>query len=78
MKLYTKKEENGKIIFEEIKKICGRSIDEVMTILEGLNMEEEYDMKLTIKNLIRYQDILEQELQKSISETIEKVLKDEE
>lgn len=74
MKLYIKKEEDGKVIFEEVKTICGRSINEVMGILEGLNMEEEYDMKLTIKNLIKYKKLIDEETNNQIKRAMDKAL----
>lgn len=32
-------------------KICGKSLDEVITILNGLNIERMLDIKMTMKNL---------------------------
>lgn len=50
-----KANENDEVIFQRVKKeditICGKSIDEVIYILNGLEIERQTDIKMTMENL---------------------------
>ena len=57
---------------EEDIKICGRTLKDVIQILNGLDLEKEKEMKLTMENLGKWCELINQE----ISQHQEKVLKD--
>ena len=50
-----KTNENDEVTFQRVKEeditICGRTIEEVITILSALDIERETEIKMTMKNL---------------------------
>lgn len=45
----------------EKKTICGRTVDEVITILNGLDLERQLDIKVTMENLsYLFEEIMKQ------------------
>lgn len=79
LEYYRKKEDTdtNSIIFEQVKeediKICGKSLKEVITILQGLDLERTLDIQMTMKNL----DMLFKELTKRDEEAYQKWLKNQ-
>jgi len=74
--LYKKEEnkETGVIKFTPIdsakETICGRTIEEIITILTCLDLEKEYEMKLTLKNLQSFEEFLIKEKEEIIDKMI--------
>jgi hypothetical protein len=58
--------ENNTIEFKRVNpediKICDKSVEEVIQILEGLELERIYDMKLTMTNLKKWIELINSEL----------------
>ena len=81
---YRKKEdENGNIIFELVKDgditILGKSLIEVIDILNALDIERITNIKMTMENLKIYQELLEKEYYDSIKNVMSKIrLKEDE
>lgn len=72
---YRKKiDEDGNIVFEKVKeediKICGKRIEEVITILNGLDIEKRYQIEMTMENLIKYKEIIDAEINKQLEESL--------
>ncbi len=69
-----KVDEDGNIVFEKVKeediKICGKRIEEVITILDGLDIEKRYQIEMTMENLIKYKEILDAEINKKLEESL--------
>ena len=61
---------NGRVTYRPINimeiAICGRTIEEIIDILNALDIERIYDIKMTMSNLKRYIEIYQKE-QKEIS-----------
>ena len=75
--LYEKIEnEDGTITYKpyDISKttICGRNIEQVIQILNGLDLEKEYEMTLTMGNLDKWGKLIQEDIRKQQ----EKALKD--
>ena len=45
--------------------ICGKSIDEIITILNALDLERITQIKVTMENLAQFKKLLEKELMES-------------
>lgn len=75
--LYEKVEENGIETFKpyDINKatICGRTLEEVIQILQALDLEKEYQMKLTLENLQKWYELWKEEQYKQMNEIINKM-----
>lgn len=52
--------------------ICGRNIEKVMQILNGLDLEKEHEMTLTMENLGKWCELIKDDIRKQQ----EKALKD--
>ena len=65
--LYEKIEKDGEEIYKpyDITKItiCGRTIEQVMQILNGLDLEKEKEMTLTMNNLGKWIDMIKKEIE---------------
>lgn len=73
--LYEKVEDiNGNVTFKpyDINKItiCGRTLQEIMDILGALDLEKEYDLKMTMKNLKQWQEMMYKEQQKEFDKQL--------
>ena len=66
--------ENGEEIYKpyDITKttICGRTLQEIMDILGALDLEKEYDLKMTMKNLKQWQEMMYKEQQKEFDKQL--------
>ena len=78
---YRKKtNEDDEIVFEKVKeediKICGKSIEEITTILNGLDLERITGIKMTMENLgdliNKYIEEQEKIMKKTLFEEIDK------
>ena len=71
-----KYEEDGNIVFEKVKeediKICGKRIEEVIMILNGLDIEKRYQIEMTMENLIKYKEIIDDEINKQLEESLKR------
>lgn len=47
--------------------ICGKSINEVITILGGLELERITEIKMCMENLTKYKEIIDKEMQEIIA-----------
>jgi uncharacterized protein YqgV (UPF0045/DUF77 family) len=77
---YIKKEDiNGNITFEPIDmnevKLMGKSIKEIIIILQGLELERQTGIKMTMKNLQKYIDLIREEQEKMMQESINRMIK---
>ena len=67
-------DEDGNIVFEKVKeediKICGKRLEEVIKILNGLDIEKRYQIEMTMENLIRYKEIIDAEINKQLEESL--------
>lgn len=56
---------NGNITFKPFRywdiTICGKKYEEIVDILNSLDLERQYDMKLTMENLQKWQELLQKE-----------------
>lgn len=78
LEYYRKKDdENGNIIFELVKDeditILGKSLKEVIDILNALDIEKITNIKMTMENLKAYQELLEKEYYNSIKNVMSKI-----
>ncbi len=73
---YKKVEKDGNIIFELVKeediKICGRTLKEVITILQALDIERETNIKMTFENIGKYIDLCSKEQYKRQQEVLKR------
>ena len=71
-----KVDEDGNIVFEKVKeediKICGKRLEEVIKILNGLDIEKRYQIEMTMENLIRYKEIIDDEINKQLEESLKR------
>ena len=56
--------------------ICGRSIDEIVNILTGLDIEKQYKIDVTMENLKSLMEIYQSEVEKSIQNAQIKIVDD--
>ncbi len=73
-----KEDENGNIIFEKIKEedftICGKTIEEIITILQGLDFERETQIKMVMGNLQKYVNFIREDENRAIQEAMTKAI----
>ena len=55
--------------------ICGKPLEEVIQILQALDLEKEYQMKLTLENLQKWFDLMLKQEQKVMDKWIEGIKK---
>ena len=64
------------IYFEKVKeediKICGKTLREVITILNGLEAERITGMELCIENINKYMELILKEQQESLTKALNK------
>lgn len=64
--------EKGEEIYKpyDINKItiCGRTLEEVIQILRTLDLEKEYNLKMTMKNLKQWQEMMLKEYQSNMED----------
>lgn len=76
LNLYKKEEdkETGIINFIPVDAakdtICGRTIEEIIVILNCLDIEKEYQMKMTLENLKSFEEFLVQEREEIINKML--------
>lgn len=62
------------IYFERVKKedikICGKTLEEVIMILNGLEAERITDIKLCLENVNKYIDLILKEQQETLSKAL--------
>lgn len=51
--------------------ICDTPIEEVIKILNGLELERRYDIKMTMENLSKWQEILRKNYEESIKKSLD-------
>ena len=75
-KLYELQEENGNMIFKpyDINKttICGKNLEQIIQILNGIDLEKQNEMMLTMNNLGKWCELIE----KDIKEQQERAIKE--
>lgn len=68
--------ENGEEIYKPYDitktKICGKPLEEVIQILNGLDLEKEKEMLLTMNNLGEWCEMIKEEIKKEQEEAIKK------
>ena len=77
--LYEKIEnEDGTITYKPYDisktKICGKSIEEIIQILNGLDLEKEYKMTLTMENLGKWCELIQDDIKKQQEKTLKNIL----
>ena len=69
------------IYFEKVKeediKICGKTLREVITILNGLEAEKITGMELCLENINEYMELILKEQQESFIKLIKKQIREE-
>ena len=64
------------IYFEKVKeediKICGKSLREVITIINGLEAEKITGMELCMENINKYMELILKEQQESLTKALNK------
>ena len=72
-----KTNENDELVFQRVKeediKICGKTIEEVIRILNGLEFERLTQIEMTMKNLERYYKFIQEEQEKAIEESFKRL-----
>ena len=56
--------------------ICGRTIDEIVRILNGLDIEKQYKIDVTMENLYSLIDLYQNEMHKQMQMSFETITKD--
>ena len=56
--------------------ICGRTIDEIVRILNGLDIEKQYKIDVTMENLYTLMDLYQNEMHKHMQLSFESITKD--
>ena len=73
--------EEDEIKFKKVNpediKICGKTIDEVITILNGLELEKQTQIKMTMGNLGLYIELFNKEQQDIQRKTLERIFNKE-
>lgn len=74
-----KTNEDDEIVFRKVKeediKICGKTVEEVMRILKGLEFERLTQIEMTMKNLERYYKLIREDQEKAIEESFKRLRK---
>ena len=72
-----KTNEDDELVFQRVKeediKICGKTIEEVIRILNGLEFERLTQIEMTMKNLERYYKFIQEEQEKAIEESFKRL-----
>lgn len=78
--LYEKDEIDGEITFRPFDiskiKIYGRTVPEIMQILNGLDLEKEKEMTLTMENLGKWIELIKKEIEEAQKEAINQYLEE--
>ena len=56
--------------------ICGRTIDEIVKILNGLDIEKQYKIDVTMENLYSLMDLYQNEMHKQMQVSFERITRD--
>lgn len=71
-----KTNEDDELVFQRVKeediKICGKTIEEVIRILQGLEFERQTQIEMTMENLERYYKFIREDQETAI-EILEKL-----
>lgn len=74
-----KTNEDDEVVFQRVKeediKICGKTIEEVIRILQGLEFERLTQIEMTMKNLERYYKFIREDQEKVIEESFKRMRK---
>lgn len=74
-----KTNEDDELVFQRVKeediKICGKTIEEVIRILQGLEFERLTQIEMTMKNLERYYKFIREDHEKVIEESFKRMRK---
>ena len=80
--LYEIEENNGNINITPYDisniTICGRKLEQVIQILNGLDLEKEKEMLLIMKNLGKWCELIKDDIRKQQEEAIKNLIKGEE
>lgn len=76
LEYYRMKKDKDVIYFERVKeediKICGKTLREVITILNGLEAEKIAGMELCIENINKYMELILKEQQENLTKALNK------
>ncbi len=74
-----KTNEDDEVIFQKVKEeditIMGKSIEEVIRILKGLEFERLTQIEMTMENLERYYKFIQEDQEKAIEESFKRLRK---
>lgn len=74
-----KTNEDDEVVFQKVKeediKICGKTVEEVIRILNGLEFERLTQIEMTMKNLERYYKLIREDEEKAIEESFKRLRK---
>ena len=72
-----KNNEDDEIVFQRVKEeditICGKTIEEVIRILKGLDFERVTQIEMTMKNLEKYYEFIRKEQEELIEESFNRL-----
>lgn len=70
-------DENGNIVFSRVKEeditICGKTIEQIITILKALDIERITNIEMTMENLNKYIELYIDEQRRLQAEVIQKM-----
>ena len=73
-----KHDENGNIVLEPFDPqeiiICGRKLEDVTQILNGLDLEKEKEMTLTMNNLGKWCELVRNDIEKQQREAVKRFI----
>lgn len=74
-----KTNEDDEVVFQRVKEeditICGKTIEEVIRILNGLEFERITQIEMTMENLERYYKFIREGQEKAIEESFKRMRK---
>ena len=74
-----KTNEDDEVVFQRVKEeditICGKTIEEVIRILKGLELERLTQIEMTMENLERYYKFIREDQEKAIEERFKRMRK---
>ena len=74
-----KTNEDDEVVFQKVKEeditIMGKSIEEVIRILKGLEFERLTQIEMTMENLERYYKFIQEDQEKAIEESFKRLRK---
>lgn len=72
-----KTNEDDEVVFQKVKeediKICGKTVEEVIRILKGLELERITQIEMTMENLERYYKFIIDDQERTVEESFKRL-----